>query len=147
MSAVSAYLGLGTNLGDRKANLRRAICLLGELGTVVKQSNIMETEPWGYTDQGLFLNMAVELRTLLAPLDLLHAVKEIEKRMGRVPSVPNGPRLIDIDILIYGDVTMDAPELTLPHPRMLDRDFVMAPLRELGVDVGGQWPEVGISDL
>lgn len=134
MQTVTAYLGLGANLGDREANLREAVRLLGELGTVVRQSNIMETEPWGYAEQGRFLNMAVALDTSLVPLDLLRAVKEIEHRMGRMPSVRNGPRLIDIDVLIYGGVTMETPELTLPHPRMLERDFVMGPLRELGID-------------
>jgi 2-amino-4-hydroxy-6-hydroxymethyldihydropteridine diphosphokinase len=103
----------------------------------------MESEPWGYAEQGRFLNMAVELDTGLAPLELLRAVKSIEKQMGRVPSVRYGPRLIDIDILKYGDVTMDTPELTLPHPRMLERDFVMVPLRELGVECRGQRSEDG----
>lgn len=131
MSTVRAYLGLGTNLGDRRGNLREAIRELSELGSVVQQSNILETSPWGFTDQPDFLNMAISLDTALSPLDLLRAVKRIEARMGRVPSVRYGPRLIDIDVLLYGDVEMDTPELTLPHPRMAERDFVMIPLSEI----------------
>lgn len=131
MSTVRAYLGLGTNLGDREANLREAVRLLGELGTVVQQSKVLETAPWGYTDQPDFLNVAVSMETALSPIDLLRAVKRIEEDMGRVPSVRYGPRLIDIDLLLYGDVTMETPELTLPHPRMKERDFVMIPLGEI----------------
>ncbi|HEY3414522.1 MAG TPA: 2-amino-4-hydroxy-6-hydroxymethyldihydropteridine diphosphokinase [Armatimonadota bacterium] len=133
MNTVRTYLGLGTNLGDREANLREAVRRLRELGTVVRQSKVLESAPWGYTDQPDFLNMVVALDTILPPLDLLRAVKAIESIMGRVPAVRYGPRLIDIDLLLYGDVTMDTPELTLPHPRMGERDFVMVPLRELGV--------------
>lgn len=133
MNTVCVYIGLGSNLGDRKANLTEAIRLLGELGSVVRQSNVMETEPWGYADQPMFLNMAVALNTSLPPLELLTATKRIEKQMGRVPSVQWGPRLIDIDILLYGDVRLNTPDLTLPHPRMLERDFVLIPLRDLGV--------------
>ena len=123
-------------MGDREANLREAVCLLSELGSLVRQSNVMETEPWGYADQPDFLNIAISLDTILPPLDLLRAVKRIEAQMGRAPAVRYGPRLIDIDLLLYGGVTMDTPELTLPHPRMEERDFVMIPLRELGV---GSW--------
>ena len=130
---MRAYLGLGTNLGDREANLREAVILLSELGCVVQQSKVLETAPWGYADQPDFLNMALSLDTILPPLDLLRAVKRIEAQMGRAPAVRYGPRLIDIDLLLYGGVTMDTPELTLPHPRMEERDFVMIPLRELGV--------------
>jgi 2-amino-4-hydroxy-6-hydroxymethyldihydropteridine diphosphokinase len=133
MTVVRAYLGLGANLGNREGSLYEAICLLGELGTVFAQSSIIETEPWGVADQPRFLNMAVALDTGLRPLELLRAAKRIETRMGRVTTVRYGPRLIDIDLLLYGNVTMDSPELTLPHPRMTERDFVMIPLGELGV--------------
>jgi 2-amino-4-hydroxy-6-hydroxymethyldihydropteridine diphosphokinase len=137
VNTVCVYIGLGSNLGDRKANLSEAVRLLGELGSVVRQSNIMETEPWGYTDQPMFLNMAVALETGLAPLELLKATQRIEKQMGREPSVQWGPRLIDIDMLMYGDIHLNTPELTLPHPRMAERDFVMIPLGEIEAQDSG----------
>jgi 2-amino-4-hydroxy-6-hydroxymethyldihydropteridine diphosphokinase len=137
METTRAYLGLGSNLGDRAAQLEEAIRRLGELGTVSARSTIMETAPWGYADQPDFLNMAVALDTALSPRELLDGVKRIEREMGRAPTVRNGPRVIDIDILLYGDRRVDEPDLVIPHPRMAERDFVMKPLEELrGRDAG-----------
>lgn len=137
----TALLGLGTNLGDRPANLRAAIRGLGELGSVVRLSRVYESEPHGFVDQPRFLNMAVKLHTPLAANALLAALKDLETRLGRVPSRRMGPRLIDIDILFYDDVELDAPDLRIPHPRVMDRAFVLAPLLDL--DIGLKHPVTG----
>jgi 2-amino-4-hydroxy-6-hydroxymethyldihydropteridine diphosphokinase len=125
------YLGLGANLAGRAAQLRRAIAGLSRLLDVEAQSTVYETEPFGITDQPRFLNMVVRGRTLLEPLELLHAVKRLEHEMGRVPTVRMGPRIIDIDILLYDDRVLDADGLTLPHPGLTGRAFVLRPLLEL----------------
>lgn len=137
----SALLGLGTNLGDRAANLRGAIAALGELGRVERVSRVYESEPYGYVDQPRFLNMAVKLRTALAPDGLLRALKEIEVRLGRKPTHHMGPRIIDIDILFYDDMQLDAPGLLIPHPGVMNRAFVIAPLLDL--DIGLRHPASG----
>ena len=134
-------LGLGTNLGDRAANLRAAIDGLHALGSVETLSRVYESEPYGYAEQPAFLNMALKLRTHLEPAPLLAAVKELETRIGRVPSRRMGPRLIDIDILFYEQLTMDSPELCIPHPGVMDRAFVLAPL--LDIDIGIRHPATG----
>lgn len=139
MKTTRAYLGLGSNLGDRAAHLEDAVHRLTELGAVVRRSNIMESKPWGFVEQPDFLNMAVALETSLTPRDLLKGVKRIETDMGRAPTFRNGPRVIDIDILLFGDVRMAEPDLVIPHPRMRDREFVMKPLEE----IGGLLPETG----
>lgn len=131
MQTTRAYLGLGSNLGDRVEQLEEAIRRLSELGRVSGRSSMIETAPWGFTDQPDFLNMAVALDTTLSPRDLLDGVKRIEREMGRVPTFRNGPRVIDIDILLYGDRSVEEPGLVIPHPRMAERDFVMKPLTEL----------------
>jgi 2-amino-4-hydroxy-6-hydroxymethyldihydropteridine diphosphokinase len=137
----AALLGLGTNLGDRTANLRAAITALGAVGRVERVSRVYESEPYGYVDQPRFLNMAVRLRTALAPDGLLRAVKEIEVRIGRAPTHRMGPRVIDIDILFYDDIQLDAPGLHIPHPGVMDRAFVIAPLLDL--DIGLRHPASG----
>lgn len=129
----AALLGLGTNLGDREANLRAAIAGLGELGTVEGLSRVYESEPHGYHDQPLFLNMAVLLHTSLPPAALLAALKDIEVRIGRAPSRRMGPRVIDIDILFYDEARLDGPDLQVPHPGVMDRAFVLAPLLDLNI--------------
>lgn len=131
---IRAYIGIGSNLGDRRAALERAVLLLGELGTVAIRSSILETAPWGYEYQPDFLNMVVALDTALSAVELHHAMLRIEKRMGRVKTFRNGPRSIDLDLLLYGEETIATPELTVPHPRMAERDFVMLPLREIAPD-------------
>jgi 2-amino-4-hydroxy-6-hydroxymethyldihydropteridine diphosphokinase len=126
-----AYLGLGTNLGDRLANLREALAALTDAIRIDAISGVWETAPLYVTDQPAFLNMALAGETGLAPLDLLDRLKSLENRLGRVASVRYGPRLIDLDILLYGDVVMDSERLTLPHPRLAERRFALAPLAEI----------------
>ncbi len=125
------YLGLGTNLGDREANLRRALAELKHLGIVKSISSLYETEPVGYPNQGWFLNIACALATNLEPVALLHALKAIEGLLGRRPTMRHGPRIIDLDILLYDDRILDTAELTIPHPQMHRRRFVLQPLAEI----------------
>ncbi len=128
----TVYLGLGSNLGDRQARLRRAIELLREEGVEVRRvSGIYESEPVDYTAQPWFLNCVVEAETELMPLQLLKRLQKIEARVGRRRTVPKGPRTIDIDILLYGNHVMATAPLTVPHPRLAERRFVLAPLREV----------------
>lgn len=136
-----ALLGLGTNLGDRAANLRAAIRVLAEIGTVEFISRVYESEPYGFTEQPPFLNMAVCLRTRLPPAALLAALQEAEVRIGRTPSHRMGPRMIDLDILFYDDVQVDEPSLHIPHRGVMDRAFVLAPLLDL--DIGLRHPATG----
>ncbi len=125
-------LSLGSNVGDREKNLRAAIAALPELGLKIKQvSSIYETEPVDLLEQPWFLNCVVEGETTLAPIELLKRLRELEKRMGSKKLVARGPRLIDLDILVYGRQTIDSPELQVPHPRMHLRRFVLAPLAEI----------------
>ena len=127
-----AYIALGSNLGDKEGNLRRALELLQQRGVeVVKTSTFICTEPYGVTDQPQFLNGACEVRTSLAPLELLHTLLDIEQEMGRVRLRHWGERNIDLDLLLYEDVVMNTPELKLPHPDMQNRDFVLLPLAEI----------------
>lgn len=131
----TVYLSLGSNLGDRKATMRRAIGLLNErAGSVDRQSSFIETDPWGFESTNKFLNMCVRLLTTLSPEQLLLATKQIERELGRTQKSVNGQyhdRPIDIDILMYDDVQIDSNDLTLPHPHMQEREFVMKPLREI----------------
>lgn len=131
MTSETVFLALGTNLGERAANLDRARQELSKVVEIDRKSSIYETPPWGVTDQPAFLNQVLAGRTMLVPQELLAAVKQIEKDMGRVPSVRFGPRLIDIDILLYGNTLLNTPELTIPHPRMFERAFVLVPLLEI----------------
>jgi len=125
------FLGLGSNLGDRRMNLFQAMQLLGPEVRIECVSSLYETEPWGVKDQPRFLNCAVSALTDLAPLELLTKVKSIEKEIGREPAVRYGPRLIDLDILLYDDLVISSAELTIPHPRILERAFVLVPLAEI----------------
>ena len=128
----TAHIALGSNLGDKAANLRRALELLDERGVeVVKVSSFICTEPYGVTDQPQFLNAVCQVRTSLEPLALLHTLLGIEQEMGRVRLRHWGERNIDLDLLLYEDVIMDTPELKLPHPDMQNRDFVLLPLAEI----------------
>jgi 2-amino-4-hydroxy-6-hydroxymethyldihydropteridine diphosphokinase len=129
------YLGLGSNVGDREGNIRGAVDQLNARGVhVLKISTIIETNPVGGPPQGLFLNAALRAETDLQPLDLLRVCLAAEAGLGRVRTVRNGPRTIDIDILLYDNLSLVTPELTIPHPRMQERDFVMRPLREIMPD-------------
>lgn len=128
------YLALGTNLGDRLANLQEALQALAPKMRVLKASPVYETEPWGVKEQPMFLNQVICAETDLAPFALLDFLKGLEKRLGRQPGILYGPRLIDLDILFYDDLVLEAPPLTIPHPRMLGRAFVLAPLADLAPD-------------
>jgi 2-amino-4-hydroxy-6-hydroxymethyldihydropteridine diphosphokinase len=130
------YLSLGSNVGNRAKNLRDAIAALGKAGVqVVRVSSVYETQPVDYLDQDWFLNMAVEAETELAELNLLQALRGIETQMGSEKLIAKGPRLIDMDILLYGDQVIDTPELQVPHPRMHLRRFVLEPLAEIAPSV------------
>ena len=130
-SATTVYLGLGSNLGDRIDNLFRTISLLKRPLKVIRMSSVYETTPVGVPEQADFLNMVIEVQTHIAPADLLRLLKGIEQIIGRGKAGSNQPRLIDIDILLYGDRRVDTPELVIPHPRMAKRAFVLVPLSEL----------------
>ena len=126
------YLSLGSNLGDRAANLERAIAALPEAGVrVLRRSLLYETEPLDFRAQPWFLNCVVEGQTLLLPRQLLHALQGIERRLGSRKLIPRGPRIIDLDILLYGTSIVHTPEIEVPHPRMTGRRFVLVPLAEL----------------
>lgn len=132
---MNVYLGLGTNLGDKEKNIADAIGRIKELvGDVVRQSALYATEPWGFESENQFLNAAVCVETTLTPRQVLHATQRIEKEMGRTEKSENGEyhdRVIDIDILLYGDLHVEEPDLHIPHPLMRERDFVMVPLNEI----------------
>jgi len=129
------YLGLGTNLGDRLANLEAAREALPPAVRLLSTSPVYETPPWGYLDQPAFLNQVVEAETDLAPLELLDYLKHLEIQLGRQPTFPYGPRRIDVDLLFYDDLVLKAPGLTLPHPRLAERAFVLVPLVDLTPDL------------
>ena len=128
------YLALGTNLGDRSANLRVAIEALPSEINVIAESKVYETPPWGYENQPAFLNMAVKCETNLEPELLLKRLKQLEVQLGREQSFRWGPRLIDIDILFYGDLILKSESLIIPHPRLHERAFVLIPLADIASD-------------
>lgn len=129
------YLSLGSNLGDRKYEIKRAVELIGErIGTVERVSSLYETEPWGFSSDNMFVNAAVCVSTQLTPRALLEATQAIERDMGRTVKSVNGQyhdRTIDIDILLYDNIKVDEPDLKIPHPLMNERAFVMKPLKEI----------------
>lgn len=136
MSETTVYLSLGSNLGDRHALLRRGMTGLEEAGIrLVRQSGVYETEPMDVSDQPWFLNLVIEARTTLEPHDLLRICKRIETDCGRVPSTWHGPRHLDIDVLLYGEQKVDTDQLTVPHPSMRQRRFVLVPLVEIAPDL------------
>lgn len=130
-----AYLGLGSNMGDRLGYLRAAVRELAAASEKLTVSSAYETEPVGIIDQPRFLNAACRISTRLSPWELLDVVRGIEAKQGRRRTVVGGPRTLDIDILLYGGLVMDTPELTIPHPRMHERAFVLVPLAEIAPDV------------
>lgn len=129
------YLALGTNLGDRHANLQAAIAALPPAVRVLARSSIYETPPWGLTSQPPFLNMVLKGDTSMPPGRLLKHLKQLEIKLGRKPAIRWGPRRIDMDILFYDDLVLDDPQLTLPHPRLHERAFVLVPLADLAPDL------------
>jgi 2-amino-4-hydroxy-6-hydroxymethyldihydropteridine diphosphokinase len=135
------FIALGTNLGEREANLNRARAELAPDVTLIQASLIYETAPWGYADQPDFLNQVVEIQTTLGPVELLAHLKRIETGMGRLETFRNGPRLIDLDILFYGQRVIHEPDLDIPHPRLQERAFVLVPLSDLAPDF--VHPELG----
>lgn len=128
---TEAYLGLGSNLGKRDDNLRQALVKLRQKAIVNQVSSIYETEPVGYHQQPRFLNAVCQITTSLSPQELLTLVKQIEQEIGRTPTFPNGPRAIDIDILLYNQCLVNYPDLIIPHPRLEERAFVLVPLAEI----------------
>jgi 2-amino-4-hydroxy-6-hydroxymethyldihydropteridine diphosphokinase len=135
---VRAYVGLGANLGDREDTIRRAVALVDELGgvLVVGVSSLRETEPWGPVEQPRYLNGAVAVETDLPPRELLDALLDVERGLGRARDDEErwGPRTIDLDLLLYGDLVLDEPGLDVPHPRLHERRFALEPLAELAPD-------------
>ena len=133
---LGVYLGLGSNLGDRQENLAKAVKALnaGPELSVLRTSGIYETAPWGRSGQPDFFNMVAEVSTTLAPQQLLDRVKDLEKKLGRKPGPRFGPRLIDMDILLYGDKVVDEPDLHIPHAGLHLRAFALVPLADLAPD-------------
>lgn len=127
-----AYLGLGSNLGDRAGNIAAAVAMLRDNGIIIlKMSTVIETDPVGGPPQEKFLNAVIKIQTELSPHEVLSQCQWIERRLGRIRDVANGPRTIDLDILLYDRVRVRTPSLAIPHPRMFERPFVMGPLREI----------------
>ncbi len=131
MTAHRAYIGIGSNEGDRHRNVERAVAALGEIGNVVLRSSLYRTAPWGELEQPWFLNAVVLLETGLAPLVLLNALQAVEENLGRVRGERWGPRTIDLDLLLYDDLHINEPALSVPHPRLPERAFVLVPLAEI----------------
>jgi 2-amino-4-hydroxy-6-hydroxymethyldihydropteridine diphosphokinase len=129
------YLALGSNLGDRLANLKQAISSLTPQLEVKAKSQVYETPPWGYEDQPKFLNQVIKAQTYVDPEPLLKHLKRLEVALGRKESFPNGPRLIDLDILFYDDQVLNTPSLVIPHPRLQERGFVLLPLMDIDPDL------------
>ena len=129
------YLSLGTNIGDKDKNLEQAVQFLSEKVIILKKSSLYETEPVGFNNQPWFLNMVIKGETDLSPGDLLCFTQSIERSMKRIKTIVNGPRIIDIDILLYGNEKIETENLQIPHPRMRNRAFVMVPLYEISPDL------------
>ncbi len=132
---TQVYIALGSNLGDRAANLERAFHALRQKVHITHTSSVYETEPWGYTAQPAFLNQVLGGETSLGPDALLTFLKYVEADLGRAPTFRYGPRIIDLDILFYGDLVLETPRLTIPHPRLHERAFVLVPLAEIAPDL------------
>lgn len=141
MSTV--YLALGANLGDRADNLRRALAALHADFSIESVSPVYETEPAHILDQPRFYNLALRAAATLSPLDTLARLKALESELGRRPGIRFGPRLIDLDVLFYDDLILDTPELTLPHPRLHERAFVLVPLADIAPDL--VHPKLGLT--
>ena len=131
MASILVFLGLGSNVGSREENLARGMALLARSLEVIAASSIYETEPWGISQQPPFLNMACRVRTNMAPEELLLLCQQAERQVGRKPTFRYGPRVLDIDILAYGDQVVETASLVVPHPRLHERAFVLVPLAEI----------------
>ena len=141
------YIALGTNLGDRLANLHAAIQSLPPEVTVLTKSHIYETPPWGYEEQSAFFNMVVRAETGLGPESLLRYVKQLEVELGREQNFRWGPRLIDLDILFYNNTIINTPPLVIPHPRLQERAFVLVPLADVAPDLIHPLFQTSVSQL
>jgi 2-amino-4-hydroxy-6-hydroxymethyldihydropteridine diphosphokinase len=135
MRTITVFLALGSNLGDRLANLKAAVAAISPAVTVLAESPVYETPPWGVTDQPAFLNMVIKGETRQGPQELLKHLKLLEPQLGRLPSARYGPRLIDMDILFYDELVLNTPELTIPHPHLQERAFVLVPLADLAAEL------------
>jgi len=133
----NVFIGIGSNLGDREKNIKKALEYLRKNPhiKIEKVSSIIETEPWGYTSQPKFLNGVIKIKTILSPLDLLKFLQEVEKNLGRERKIKYGPRTIDLDILLYDDKIINSDQLKIPHPRMWEREFVLRPLLEIEPEI------------
>ncbi|MEW6068932.1 MAG: 2-amino-4-hydroxy-6-hydroxymethyldihydropteridine diphosphokinase [Nitrospirota bacterium] len=146
MSVV--YIGIGSNLGDRHKNCEHAIELLEKRGIIVKKKSSMhETAPWGIKDQPVFINMVIEIETGLKPKELLRLLKDVEKEAGRKETFKWGPRIIDLDILLFDDIVLNENDLKIPHPSMHKRDFVLMPLCEIAPDIKHPVLNLSVKDL
>ena len=146
---IRVFLGLGSNLGDREKNIKEAVRLLRENGQVEieKVSSLYETEPVGIKNQPAFLNGVLEIETNLSPRNLLDTLQAIERRLGRKKGRKWGPRLIDLDILLYGDLVMEEEDLKIPHPFLAERSFVLIPLAQIAPAIVHPLSKLTISDL
>lgn len=144
---ATAYLCLGSNLGEREKNLTQALTSLSQKVNLEKVSSIYETEPVGYKEQPFFLNMVCQITTDLSPWELLRLAKNIESKMGRVFSFTNAPRPIDIDILFYDDQSIQTQNLTVPHPRLADRAFALIPLAEIAPELTHPGLDKSVAEL
>jgi 2-amino-4-hydroxy-6-hydroxymethyldihydropteridine diphosphokinase len=135
MKIVTVYLGLGSNMGDKQENLQKALDYISQRMRVEKKSSVYDTAPIGNINQSRFLNMVCQVNTSIPASTLLFLLKGIEAKVGRMPGPVNGPRIIDIDILLYGDEVVNGPDLQIPHPRMVEREFILAPLAEIAPDL------------
>lgn len=143
-----AYIGIGSNIGNRQENCLHAIELLQKSGIIVtKRSSIYETEPWGVKEQPSFINMVIEVETERGPEELLNILKDIEKQMGRTETVKWGSRVIDLDILLFDNIILNTEDLKIPHPFMHERDFVLRPLFEISPDVTHPLLKMSVSAL
>lgn len=143
------YIGLGSNLGNKKENIQQALKLLNEMEgiSVIKVSSFYETEPVGYEDQDWFINAVAQIETLLSPQELLKIFKDIEQKLGREQSLRWGPRKIDLDILFYDDIIYKTDDLEIPHPRLHERAFVLVPLAEIDKELMHPVYNKSIGDL
>jgi 2-amino-4-hydroxy-6-hydroxymethyldihydropteridine diphosphokinase len=147
MEEHTVYLALGSNLGNRAANLKEAIASLPPQMMVKTKSKVYETPPWGYIEQENFLNQVLMAKTYLEPLPLLKHLKRLEVALGRKASFQNGPRLIDMDILFYDDLIFESPDLMVPHPRVHERGFVLLPMLDIAPDFVHPVKQKNIRDL
>ena len=141
------YLALGSNLGNRAANLKEAINSLPPQMEVKAKSKVYETPPWGYAEQEKFFNQVVQVKTYVKPEPLLKHLKRLEGALGRVASFPNGPRLIDIDILFYDELVLESPAITIPHPYAHERGFVLLPMMDIAPDFVHPVKQKSVRDL